>query len=134
LKAIKVEKCLKEPDHMRLMNPAQMQETCIMTARTKRNKLIMAITLIAGRTLIARTTLITRIRAKKNLYSNQSKFCVHDFILFFRAYDHSSSEKLEKNVWLSFLLSAYMKYIRESIGFTPKILKNFFWSNHVFYR
>jgi hypothetical protein len=32
------------------------------------------------------------------------------------------------------LLSAYMKYIRESIGFTPKILKNFFCSKHVFYR
>jgi hypothetical protein len=27
-----------------------------------------------------------------------------------------------------------MKYIRESIGFIPKILKIFFCSNHVFYR
>jgi hypothetical protein len=27
-----------------------------------------------------------------------------------------------------------MKYIRESIGFTPKILKKFFCSKHVFYR
>jgi hypothetical protein len=33
-----------------------------------------------------------------------------------------------------FLRSAYMKYIRESIGFTPKILKIFFCSKHVFYR
>jgi hypothetical protein len=32
-----------------------------------------------------------------------------------------------------FLLSSYMEYI-ESIGFTPKILKNCFCSNHVFYR
>jgi hypothetical protein len=32
-----------------------------------------------------------------------------------------------------FLLSSYMEYI-ESIGFTPKILKIFFCSNHVFYR
>jgi hypothetical protein len=31
------------------------------------------------------------------------------------------------------LLSSYMEYI-ESIGFTPKILKFFFCSNHVFYR
>jgi hypothetical protein len=31
-----------------------------------------------------------------------------------------------------FLLSAYMQYIRESIGFTPKILKIFFCLKHVF--
>jgi hypothetical protein len=36
-------------------------------------------------------------------------------------------------MFLSFLLSSYMEYI-ESIGFTPKILKICFCSNHVFYR
>jgi hypothetical protein len=39
-----------------------------------------------------------------------------------------------KILYILFLLSAYMKYIRESIGFTPKVLNFFFCSKHVFYR
>jgi hypothetical protein len=31
------------------------------------------------------------------------------------------------------LLSAYMKYLRESIGFIPKKLKIFFYSKHFFF-
>jgi hypothetical protein len=39
----------------------------------------------------------------------------------------------QRRVTDGFLLSSYKEYI-ESIGFTPKFLKNFYCSNHVFYR
>jgi hypothetical protein len=51
-------------------------------------------------------------------------------------YDQTKS-KISKDIGYDdtlYLLSAYMKYIRESIGFIPKKLKFFFCSNHVFYQ
>jgi hypothetical protein len=59
------------------------------------------------------------------LYARDSKSQNSEYKVLFQNPKHEQKA-------VRFLLSAYMKYIRDGIGFTPKILKKFFAQNMFF--